>query len=476
MAQQRISQTQELSQQQHLLPMQVQLVRMLEMTPAEIELEVTRAIEEMPALETDNSGEYNDRTEDGEGQFNETADQLQQADYGSEDDIPHYRLDAHNHSADDKRYEPIAVNAGPTLAEYLEEQLDELSLSERERLIATYIIGNLDNNGYLQRDLSAIATDIEITDYMEVGEKELNKVFSVIRSLDPAGVGAINLRDCLSLQLKRLPQNEKNKIAVRIIDQYYDLFIKKHFKQLASALSISEKEVKEAIETILHLDPKPGGAYSAEAARNIIPEFSVESDGNNLTVTLLDNIPELSISESFRIDPIAGPNESSRAAKDAITFVRNKRDEAVTFIKTLSLRQQTLFNVMKAIVEIQTPFFKTGEEIKLRPMILKDIAARTGYDLSVISRATASKYVITANGIYPLKYFFNERPKEDEDVSFHQIAAALRKIIDEENKKSPLSDEAITKLLKKEGYNVARRTVSKYREKLGIPVARLRRN
>ena len=473
-----LSQSQELRLQQRLMPLQVQFVRMLEMTPPEIELEVMRAVEEMPALEADVKTTAESDTAGEENEFTESAEELQMADY-HEDDIPDYRLEAHNHSSDDKAVDIPVANDEPTLAESLEAQIDEFNLSDEQRLIADYIIGNLDSNGYLKRSLDNIAADIEITDFFAPSRDTMESVFKIIRSLDPAGVGAVDLRDCLLLQLNRLPESPETVMARQILEHHFDLFIRKHYQRLASILNIDTDRLAEIISVILRLDPKPGSSLAesriAERSRRIVPEFSVESDGHRLTLSLLDNIPELSIAKSFAEDPVLSSDTSERSRREARLFVHAKRDEAASFIKTLNMRQQTLFNVMQAIVEIQKPFFLTGNESLLRPMILKDVAELTGYDLSVISRATASKYVATVAGTYPLKFFFNERPKTDDDTSYHQIAAALKQIIENEDKSSPLSDRTITELLEKQGLGVARRTVAKYREKLGYPVARLRK-
>lgn len=471
-----LQQQQELKQLQRLTPMQVQFVRMLEMTGPELEGEVNRALDEMPALEiAENQGV----TSDNDG-FNETAEQVQLADYGNDDDIPSYMLDARNRSVNDSYYTPVAVNDELTLAEDLSRQLSELPLSPRQLTIANYIIGNLDSNGYLKRTPEAIADDITFTESVETEAAEVSKVIDIIRTLDPAGVGAVDLRDCLLLQLNRRQPTVEVITAREIITHYFDLFSKKHFDRLADLLGIDTERLTAAVDIISRLNPKPGNQLNDSAiehsGRQIVPELQVEIDSdNNLTVSLLNNIPDLALSRSFSLDTPVSATLTPRQRTDAATFIRTRRDEAQAFIKTLQMRQSTLLNVMTAIASLQRDFFLTGDETRLHPMILKDVAAVTGYDLSVISRATASKYVLAPSGIYPLKFFFNERPKADDDVTSHQIIDAIKTIISQEDKRSPLPDETIAAMLSEKGFNIARRTVAKYRERLGLPVARLRK-
>lgn len=472
-----LHQSQELKQQQRLTPMQVQFVRMLEMTGPEIEMEVKRAVDEMPALEAVDAGGGSQEDDSGET-FNESAEEIQLADYRSDDDIPSYRFEAHNHSSDDIRYEPVAVSEDTSMLAVLTAQLAETDLTARQIDIARYIIGNLDDNGYLKRSLDAIADDLAIHQSMEISPEELRHVYDIIRSLDPPGIGAIDLRDCLLLQLRRMKPSPDIDNATEIISHYFDLFSKKHFQRLGTILNLSTGQMQDAVAVIRRLNPKPGSRFGdseiEKSARQIVPEFLVETDNNEITLTLLNNIPELAIEQSFAEgSPI--PGLTPRERSEAQTFIKVRRDEASSFIKTLSMRQQTLYRVMAAIVKIQREFFLSGDETRLKPMILKDIAALTGYDLSVISRATASKYVMTPSGVYPLKFFFNERPKVEDDASFHQIADALRRLIENEDKNSPMSDEALTAAINGQGFNIARRTVAKYREKLGFPVARLRK-
>lgn len=472
-----LQQQQNLKQLQRLTPMQVQFVRMLEMTGPELEGEVDRALDEMPALEVvDKVGQDADDNE----YFNESAEDVQRADYGSDDDVPSYMLEARNRGVDDTYYTPVAVNDDLTLSEELMRQLNEMSLTPRQIDVARYIVGNLDANGYLKRTPEAIADDITFAESVETDKKEVVDVLDIIRTLDPPGVGAVDLRDCLLLQLQRKQPSPEVTTAREIITHYFDLFSKKHYERLCELLNIDNRQLTEAVDVIAHLNPKPGNQLNDSAiehiGRQIVPEFQVEIGAdNNLTVTLLNNVPELTVSKSFDIDAPQSPGLTRRQQADANTFIRTRRDEAQAFIRTLQMRQTTLLNVMTAIASLQRDFFLTGDETRLKPMILKDVAAATGYDLSVISRATASKFVMAPSGIYPLKFFFNERPKADDDITSHQIMDAIKTIISDEDKRNPLPDENIAEMLVKKGYNIARRTVAKYRERMGLPVARLRK-
>lgn len=309
---------------------------------------------------------------------------------------------------------------------------------------------------------------------------EMRSALDTLRRLDPAGVGASDLRDCLLLQLRRLDPQQDVADATEIITHYFDLFAGMKMDRLMTAASLSESRLKAAIDLIRTLNPKPGATFEgsdSEAeirAAHITPDFYVETDGDRLLLSMPDNLPHLAIEQSFDVDNIEISPRMPRRDADALAFLKSRRDSAADFIKAIGMRRETLWRVMTAIMRHQRDFFLTDDELKLRPMILKDIAAATGYDISVVSRATQGKYVATAGGVYPLKFFFNERPKSDSDASSLEIMAALRHLVDQENKRSPLSDEALTAALKAQGYDIARRTVAKYREKAGIPVARLR--
>ena len=475
--------TQEQRLQQRLSPQQVQFVRLLGMNRTEMEDEVRHEVLDNPAIEiadSDDSSNGEVPAEEMTTDNNVTPDSADPEDE-PDDDVPAYRLNISNRSADDKVYEPIITNES-TLIDYLSEQISEHDLSEKQQTIADYIIGNIDDNGYLTRSVEAISDDIVFQMGIEVDEDEIQSVLQMIRDLDPAGIGAKDLRDCLLLQLERLPGSDDNLLAYKIIDCYFPEFSKKHYDRIITALKTDKEGFRRALEVILSLNPKPGSLYGGgdnSKAQHIIPDFSVEVDGDNITLTLLNNIPELQIEESFQAmyDDISVKRVRNRSEEEANRFVKDKYESAATFIKMLKQRQVTLFSIMRAILERQKQFFLTEDESLLRPMVLKDIASDTGYDLSVVSRATSGKYVMTQGGIYPLKFFFNEgiRHESGEDVSSREIQSALKEIIEGEDKKKPYSDEVLCTLLNKRGYEIARRTIAKYRERMGFPVARLRK-
>ncbi len=444
-------------QQQTLAPMQLQLVRMLEMSGPEVEDEVRRAVDDNPALEV---------SEDDR-------------DSVVSDDIPYYRLDTSNRSADDDVYEPVAVAHSQSLIEFLMSQLTENSdLSERDMQIAGFVVGNIDDNGYMTRSMLALVDDIAIQGGLDVDVEEVRRVWNVVRQLDPAGVGAVDLRDSLLLQLQRRQRSEAVVLAIEIVRDYFDLFSLMHFQRIGNLTGSTEDQLRAAMEIIRGLNPKPGaqiGGGEDDRTRQISPDFMVEVEGEQLTLTLLNRIPRLQIEQSFSASTVISPQESKREADVANAFIKQKRDEAASFIKVLEMRQQTLFRVMSAIMQWQRDFFLSDDPMTLKPMILKDISAVTGDDISVISRVTTGKYVATRQGVYPLKFFFNERRKESDDISLQVVLGRLREIIEEEDKDKPLSDAAITELLQSEGFDIARRTVAKYRERLGLPVGRLRR-
>lgn len=465
-------------QQLTLSPMQLRYAKLLEMNGAEIEEAVRRELDDNPALEEV------PETSDSEEDFSESAEQLQMADYASADDIPSYRLEASNRSADDRYYEPTAV-ASESLYESLEAQLAELSaITPRQQQIARYIIGNLDSNGYLTRTIGALTDDVAIMLGDDIADSAVREVWNMVRSLDPPGVGAVDLRDCLLLQLGRLDERTGTvELATEILRDYFDLFSLLHFPRIASLTGRTLDEIKEAVALIKTLDPKPGNSVGNSAdddprLRHITPDFLVEydDDTDRLSLTLLHRVPRLQIEQSFEADATTEALRAvTRSQREAQTFIRMRREQAQGFIQTINLRQQTLFAVMTAIMQWQRDFFITGDPLTLRPMVLKDIAARSGYDLTVVSRVTMNKYVATHQGVYSLKSLFNERRKSGDDTSRHVVLERLRSLIDNEDKSDPLSDDELTRALQAEGFDIARRTVAKYREKLSLPVARMRK-
>lgn len=443
------------------------------MNGPEVEEYVREVLDENPALEA-----VGDVEEPNDG-YEESAEELQQADYRNEDEMPSGVMERVSGRGEKVVYETAATSRGETLYEAIMRYLSEIGCDAREILIGEYVAGNIDDNGYLMRRIDEIADDIAIHAGFEADEDEVRKVWRKIRKMDPAGIGATDLRDCLLLQLKRMGDADKNVVLAReIVEHYFDVFSKMHFEKLASMLGVDDEAIAGAYDVVRGLNPKPGtvfnGASDAEdRVRHIIPDFYVYSDpeSGEITVSLANRLPELQIERTFR-EETAGNLKDNQSAQ---AFIRQKRDDANSFIKVIEMRQQTLFSIMSAIVELQRPFFLSDDVRELKPMILKDVSAKTGYDLSVISRATSGKYVATQRGVYPLKFFFSERPTEGSDVSAHEILDSIEKIIEGEDRLHPLSDAEIAEALEQQGYGIARRTVTKYRERLGLPVARLRR-
>lgn len=462
----------------HLAPGQVQFVRLLEMNGPEIEEAVRNELADNPALsevptESADDGEVPTTTADG-GNFTETAEQMQAADYADVDDMPMFLAEARGRHNGNSARGMLPVSGGSSLIEWLDEQLDTTPGDSRDIAVARYLTGYLDGNGRLARSLREIADDITIATGIEVTRDDLRPALDIIRyELDPPGLGAVDLRECLLIQLRRLrPKTLAFRVAEEIVEHYFDLFTKKHFDKIRAALGIDRVAVDEAVDVIRSLDPKPGSGFSddiSSKATHITPDFYVAPvDGmpGRFSVSLNQHLPGLAVEKSFAVDP---PDSDSRM------FVRRRRDEANSFISMIRRRSETLLTVMQAIVNVQRRFFETEDEADLRPMILNDLARMTGLDRSVISRATSGKYVATDSAVYPLKMFFNDNPTADNDTSSSQIIAALREIIDGENKRHPLSDRALAEALLQRGYDLARRTVTKYREKINIPVARLRK-
>ncbi len=480
---------QKLSLQQKLLqklsPQQIQVIKLLEIPALQLEQRIKKELEENPVLELESDemgGEQDENQADDEaGETDVDNDEFTLDDYYDEDeDIPAYRLNANNYSKDDK-YVDIPFSVGTTFHEFLLEQLGVADLDEDEQHLAEYIIGNIDDDGYLRRDLPAISDDLAFNLNMEVSEDELLKILKVIQQFDPPGVGARDLQECLLIQLKRI--NKREFVTAReIVLHYFDEFTKKHYSKIQAKLELSDQELKDAVDQILKMNPKPGSSYSNpmnKANQHIVPDFILENIDGELILSLNQrNVPELKINDSYldMIRSMSG-NGKNKSRKEAMAFVKEKIDSAKWFIDALQQRQATLMHTMSEIVSFQKAYFVDGDETKLKPMILKDIAERTGLDISTISRVSNSKYIQTHFGIYPLKYFFSEGLQKDdgEEVSTREIKKILQDCIDGEDKSKPMTDDKLAAILKKKSYNIARRTVAKYREQLGIPVARLRK-
>ena len=403
----------------------------------------------------------------------------------SDDDIPDYRLRTNNVSKDDKR-EDIPFSIGTTFHDYLREQLGWQKLTEHERQLGEYVIGNIDDGGYLSRSVEAIVDDIVFYAGIVTTEEEVSKIVSVVQKFDPAGVGAFTLQECLRLQLERKSGNPTVALALEVVNNYFEEFSRKHYEKIQKALDIDEDELRDVISEITRLNPKPGNAWGGDLMEKsmsvIVPDFILEREDDKFVVHLNNsNIPELRVNRTYNeLFRKYQDNKSAREdkkLKDAVMFAKQKVDSARWFIDAIKQRQETLLTTMQAIVNYQYEFFLEGDDVYLKPMILKDIADMTGYDISTISRVSNSKYVQTEFGVYPIKYFFSESMTTDsgEEVSTREIKKILQECVDQEDKSKPLNDEALAALLKTKGYNIARRTVAKYREQLNIPVSRLRK-
>lgn len=468
-----LRQVQQQALQQRMNIQNVALGRLLEMNMVQFEDEVRRELDDNPALELKN-GETDKETDD----FNETPEQLQLADYADADDIPYYKLEALNHEAGGTAFDPASVmpdDSDSVLDILLRRLSNETELQPDELNVARYIIGNLDSNGYLTRSLEDIADDMAINEGIEVSRNKLIKAFEAVRALEPAGIGAIDLRDCLLLQLDRLEPTPEVLTAILIIKDNFELFAKKHYDRLGNAVGASASDLERALRLIQSLNPKPAASLAGtpDSSPHIIPDFILDYDATTelFTVSLSGRQPDLGIEESFSATHQAG----GRGNSEADAFIKKKRDEATSFIKLAEMRGATLLAIAKTIVSKQSAFFASGDPAEIRPMILKDISAVTGLDISIISRAVAGKYILAPHGVYPLKYLFNERSSASSDTSSLEILEAIKKLINNEDKSSPLTDQELTEKLQASGYDIARRTVAKYRERLGYPVGRLRK-
>lgn len=480
---------QNLSLQQKLLqklsPQQIQVIKLLEIPTLQLEQRIKKELEENPVLELEQEGqdpeEDNEIRDDAEPDTDVDKDEFTFDDYyDEEEDIPSYKLNVNNYSKDDV-YVDIPFSVGTSFHEFLYEQLGMVKFTEEQHQLAEYIIGNIDDDGYLRRELPAISDDLAFNMNMEVSEDELLHILKVIQEFDPPGVGARDLRECLLIQLHKRNGDEHH-VALKIVTHFFDEFTKKHYSKIQAKLELSDEELKDAIDRILKLNPKPGSSYSNplnKSNQHIVPDFILENIDGELILSLNQrNVPDLKINETY-LDMLRalGQNHKDKSKKEALQFVKEKLDSAKWFIDALQQRQTTLLLTMSEIINLQHEYFQDGDETKLRPMILKDIAERTNLDISTISRVSNSKYIQTHFGIYPLKYFFSEGLQKDdgEEVSTREIKMILQECIGNEDKSKPLTDDKLALILKKKTYNIARRTVAKYREQLGIPVARLRK-
>jgi RNA polymerase sigma-54 factor len=478
--------------QQKLSPQQIQLMKMLQIPTMELEQRIKEEMEVNPALEEGKDEEAQEAEEqdkmdevsndaDNE-ESKDNSEDFDLSDYFDEDDIPDYKLYANNHSADDEERD-TPLGAGSSFHDLLYTQIGLKDMDENEQLLADYLIGNLDENGYLRRELAAIVNDLAFSLNISTTLAELEAILKSIQELDPPGVGARDLRECLLIQIKRAEHRDADTIAAEhIIGKYFEEFTKKHYEKIAKKMDLEEEDLKPAIDFILHLNPKPGNSMqeSARTVQHVVPDFALLVENDELKLNINGrNAPELRISKEYRemLHHYAKTKTKDQKDKDAMLFVKQKIDGAKWFIDAINQRNNTLLFCMNAIVEYQREFFLSGDETKLRPMILKDIADQVSMDISTISRVANSKYIQTPYGTYLLKYFFSESLSTDdgEEVSSREVKQILKDAIGAEHKRKPLTDDRLAKLLNDKGYNIARRTVAKYREQLGIPVARLRK-
>ncbi|MBK87018.1 MAG: RNA polymerase sigma-54 factor [Flavobacteriaceae bacterium] len=471
---------------QKLSPQQIQLMKLVQLPTQAFEERIKQELEENLALERGKD----DTTEDLEERYsNDNFDDNTQIntedinvdDYLSDDEIPDYRLHANNYSSDqDDKSIPYA--SGSSFTQQLTDQLNTYRLEEQDYLIAKFLIGSIDDSGYMRRPLLDLTDDLAFTQNIYTDVETIEKVLKVVQQLDPAGVGARDLRECLLIQLQRKVQTPKTELAVLIVEKTFEKFTKKHYLKLQKKFNLTENQLKDAIQEIERLNPKPGSSFSnnLQSVEHVVPDFTIKIVDGELNLTLnARNAPELHISKSYN-EMLLGykaSKEKSKAQKEAAQFIKQKLDAAKWFIDAIRQRQQTLYVTMSAIMQYQKAYFLSGDEEQLRPMILKDIADEIEMDISTVSRVANSKYVNTPYGTKLIKEFFSESMTNDqgEEVSTKEIKSILKTVIIEEDKKKPLTDEKLAKILKEKGYPIARRTVAKYREQLEFPVARLRK-
>lgn len=497
-----------LKQQQKLLqklsPQQIQVMKLIQIPAIALEQRIKQEIEENPALEElsyDNESnaelEYdytssmddnmtdedsdNENSAESDNQLTEEYNDLDISSYfdDEEDDIPLYKRQTY--SSSDENEKTLPFKSEVNFYDTLYEQLHTQPLTEDEILIGDYIIGSIDENGYLKRDSKSIALDLAFYYNLQVTPEEVEKIISVIQTFDPPGIGARDLRECLLIQLRRKPQKTPAiYLALKIIEDYFEEFTKKHYEKLQQKLNVSEQQFKEALDEILKLNPKPGNSTAeGKTSLTIYPDFTVITDDEIQVIVNTRNLPELGINKYYQqlYEEYSKKKKSDPRTQELVQFIKQKIESAKWFIDALKQRNDTLRMVMEAIVDFQREYFLTGDETKIKPMILKDIAEKTNLDISTISRVASSKYVQTPFGTFLLKSLFSEslENEQGEEVSTREIKSVLKKLIEEENKRDPYTDEELVQLLKEKGYHLARRTVAKYREQLGIPVARLRK-
>ncbi len=461
----------ELKQKQQLSPLQIQTIKLIELPIQELEQRIRKELEENPVLDEDVPKE---KEED------EAPREVSLSEYKEDDSIPSYRLRADNYSKDERpQYSTFSVKESFTQS--LMEQLGYRNLTEHQYSVAAFIIGSLDDDGYLRRSIDTLVDDISFRANIETSEEEVLAMLKVVQEFDPAGVGARDLRECLLLQIRHCKKTPAVEHAIRILDHYFHDFTSKHYQKIMTRMGLTEEEMKAAIAKILKLNPSPGGqiddSYS-DQAQQIVPDFLLEYTDGELILTMPRfSIPELRVNRKYADLLMEAASSSEREKKEAAAFVKKKLESAKWFVEAIKQRHNTLYSTMQTIIEYQREYFIDGDETHLKPMVLKDIAERTGFDISTISRVVNSKYIETHFGIYSLKYFFSEglENQDGEEVSTRELKKALQECVDNEDKHKPLTDDELVAKMTERGYKVARRTVAKYRDQLGIPKARLRR-
>ncbi len=472
---------------QKLSPQQIQLMKLIQLPTQAFEQRLKQELEENPALESGKDepenpdNEFEDDYETGADNESINTEDINIDDYLSDDEIPDYRTKANNYSADDDE-KSVPYAAGISFNQYLLSQLNTSYLNDEEWTIAEFLVGSIDESGYIRRPIADILDDLAFTQNTYTDEETIKKVLSIVHELDPPGVGARSLEECLLIQLKRKEVTPSIELAIAILEKSFEQFTKKHYKKLLQKHNISEEELKDAISEIEKLNPKPGGSYAGNnrIVEHVVPDFSIRIVEGELELSLNGrNAPELHVSREYSnmLKGYKDSKEKSKSQKDTVMFIKQKLDAAKWFIDAIRQRQQTLFITMNAIMQYQKEYFLTGDERNLRPMILKDIADEIDMDVSTVSRVANSKYVDTPYGTRLIKDYFSESMKNDqgEDVSTKEIKKILETVIKDEEKKKPLTDDKLAAILKEKGYPIARRTVAKYREQLDIPVARLRK-
>lgn len=464
---------QELTQklQQKLSPLQIQTIKLIELPVQELEQRIRKEMEENPVLDDDAPNDKED--EDG-------PREVSLSNINEDDPIPSYRLHVNNYGKDERpQYNTFSVKESFTQS--LMDQLGFRNLSKHQYDIAAFIIGSLDDDGYLRRDIDSLVDDLAFRENIETTPEEVEDMLKVIQTFEPSGVGARNLRECLLIQLKTMEQTKVVKDAEAILDRYFQEFSNRHFQKIMNALGMSESSLKAAMGKILKLNPSPGGqiddSYN-DQAQQIVPDFKLDLEDGELKLSMPRfSIPEIHVNKKYADILMDAANSSERQKKEAATFVKQKLDSAKWFVEALKQRHNTLMSTMQAIVDYQHDYFMDGDESHLRPMVLKDIAEKTGFDISTISRVVNSKYIETHFGIFPLKYFFSEglENQDGDEVSTRELKKVLQECVDAEDKHKPLTDDQLVDVMTQKGYKVARRTIAKYRDQLGIPKARLRK-